>query len=314
MTEDHEPRELYKNNEENAEPQNFLVPPFTYTHPPPTVIAQGAEAILYRTHFLTPARPAALKYRPAKSWRHPVLDLRLTRRRILSEARILVRCRREGVSVPAVLSLDWEGGELEGGNGRKSGGWMMMEWIEGETVRTVLDQWLTHEKEHPKFVQEEVKNQAGKEVLVQNEELAHLMGKIGMAIGRMHEIGVVHGDLTTSNLMLRPKHPTEISSDGDASLPKSKTLPLPESGQIRPELDGDIILIDFGLAAQSVQEEDKAVDLYVLERAFGSTHPTAEGLFTEVLKAYGTSYRGARVALKRLEGVRMRGRKRSMLG
>ena len=306
MTEAIEPRELCANTETDSESQSHLVPPFTYTYPPPKVVAQGAEAILYRTHFLTPARPAALKYRPAKSWRHPTLDARLTRHRILSEARILVRCRREGVSVPAVLSLDWEGGELEGGNGRKSGGWMIMEWIEGETVRKVLDRWLNHEKEHPKVVQEEAKIQAEKEVLVQSEELAHLMGKIGMAIGRMHEIGIVHGDLTTSNLMLRPKHSTEMFSNGNASHPRP--------GQIWPELDGDIILIDFGLAAQSVQDEDKAVDLYVLERAFGSTHPTAEGLFTEVLKAYGTSYKGARVVLKRLEDVRMRGRKRSMLG
>ena len=82
----------------------------------------------------------------------------------------------------------------------------------------------------------------------------------------------------------------------------------------RVSLEGEIVLIDFGLAAQSVQDEDKAVDFYVLERAFGSTHPKAEGLFREVLRAYGESYKGAGVVLKRLEEVRMRGRKRSMLG
>ena len=88
------------------------------------------------------------------------------------------------------------------------------------------------------------------------------------------------------------------------------------TGQAGPEklLDGEIVLIDFGLASQSTQGEDRAVDLYVLERAFGSTHPRAEGLFGEVLKAYGESFRGANVVLKRLEDVRMRGRKRSMLG
>ncbi len=80
------------------------------------------------------------------------------------------------------------------------------------------------------------------------------------------------------------------------------------------ELKGEIVLIDFGLAGQSLQDEDKAVDLYVLERAFGSTHPDVEEGFQEVLKAYGESYRGAKVVLKKLEDVRMRGRKRSMLG
>ena len=79
-------------------------------------------------------------------------------------------------------------------------------------------------------------------------------------------------------------------------------------------LRGEIVLIDFGLAGQSLQDEEKAVDLYVLERAFGSTHPEAEEGFQEVLKVYGESYKGAKVVLKRLEEVRMRGRKRSMLG
>ena len=79
-------------------------------------------------------------------------------------------------------------------------------------------------------------------------------------------------------------------------------------------MDGEIILIDFGLASQSSADEDRAVDLYVLERAFGSTHPRAEGLFGEVLGEYGRSFKGAAVVLRRLEDVRMRGRKRSMLG
>lgn len=80
------------------------------------------------------------------------------------------------------------------------------------------------------------------------------------------------------------------------------------------DLEGEIVLIDFGLATQSVHDEDKAVDLYVLERAFGSTHPEIEESFQEVLKAYGESYKGAKVVLKRLEEVRMRGRKKSMIG
>ena len=46
------------------------------------------------------------------------------------------------------------------------------------------------------------------------------------------------------------------------------------------------MLIDFGLAYMSTLVEDKAVDLYVLERAFSSTHPASEPLFAGVLKAY----------------------------
>lgn len=124
--------------------------------------------------------------------------------------------------------------------------------------------------------------------------LMSLMGRIGIAIGRLHAIGVVHGDLTTSNLMLRPESTSDAASGNG--------------------LDGEVILIDFGLASQSSADEDRAVDLYVLERAFGSTHPRAEGLFKELLRCYGESYKGGKVVLGKLEGVRMRGRKRSMLG
>lgn len=176
--------------------------------------------------------------------------------------------------VPAVYALD------------ESAGWLMIEWIEGEVVRIRLNEWLKRRKD------------AGVAEGVDDGELVGLMERVGSAVGRMHGVGVVHGDLTTSNLMLRPGSREETN----ASAEEEKVL------------DGEVILIDFGLASQSTQDEDRAVDLYVLERAFGSTHPRAESLFSEVLRAYGNSYKGASLVLKKLEDVRMRGRKRSMLG
>ncbi|KAF6232771.1 hypothetical protein HO173_008985 [Letharia columbiana] len=182
--------------------------------------------------------------------------------------------------------------------GGRSGGWMMMEWVEGSTVKEVVVE-----------AGKRIKERGGGGVW--EEGLRALMGKIGRALGRMHEVGVVHGDLTTSNMMLRPapmslQHVTTFTNGagGDGDDAKS-------AGE---SLEGEIVLIDFGLAAQSLQDEDKAVDLYVLERAFGSTHPEAEEGFQEVLRVYGESYKGAKVVLKRLEDVRLRGRKRSMLG
>ena len=43
-----------------------------------------------------------------------------------------------------------------------------------------------------------------------------------------------------------------------------------------------LAVIDFGLSFQEGVAEDKGVDLYVLERAFLSTHPNTEKLFAEV--------------------------------
>ncbi|KAF2484079.1 kinase-like protein [Neohortaea acidophila] len=236
----------------------YLPAPFTTSPTPLTLITRGAEAALYKTTFLTPHQPCALKIRPPKPWRHPTLDARLTRQRILAEARALVKCGREGVRVPQVLGMSWEEG------------WVALEWIAGRTVKDVIWGWRAEGAE---------KGDAW---------LRGLLGKVGRAVGLLHSIGVVHGDLTSSNMIVE------------------------EQGSTAGE--GEIVLIDFGLATQAVQEEDRAVDLYVLERAFGSTHPREEALFGVVLEAYAGSYKGAKATLKRLEDVRMRGRKKSMIG
>jgi len=269
--------------------------PFSNTDPKPTVLAQGAEGVLFKTQFLTPDRPCVLKYRPVKTWRHPTLDARLTRHRILSEARMLVKCRREGINVPGVLALDWGGSTLQSQEGEKTGGWMMTEWVDGPTIRKALDGVLG-------YTNPTGGNGEPGPPPARSEQLVQLMVKIGIEVGKMHSVGVIHGDLTTSNIMLRPS-PTDGQVDGNST-----------HAQAEPMLKGDVFLIDFGLASVAAQDEDRAVDLYVLERAFGSTHPNTEDLFAEVLRAYGQSYKTAKVTLKRLGDVRMRGRKRSMLG
>ncbi|KAJ5103587.1 EKC/KEOPS complex subunit [Penicillium argentinense] len=264
-----------------------LPAPFTNTRPAPELLTQGAEAHLYKTVSLDPSIPAALKIRPFKPYRHPILDRRLTRQRIIQEARCLAKLVREGVSVPGVLALDWEGqGGDEGGWG---GAWLMMEWIDGPVVRVVLEKWEAWMKKNASSLDS---------AQLQHEEarVKDLLRRIGKTLGALHKAGVVHGDLTTSNLMLRT--PPQVSDCGPTGV----------------SMEGEIVLIDFGLASQSMQDEDRAVDLYVLERAIGSTHPRSEPLMEEMVHGYRESHRGATSTLKRLEDVRMRGRKRSMIG
>ncbi|KAI6371358.1 serine/threonine-protein kinase bud32 [Pyricularia grisea] len=260
------------------DPSSYPFPlPTILTHPasaPPTLITQGAEGRLYKTTYLRPDLPCALKHRPSKPYRHPILDARLTRQRILAEARILSKCRRDGTAagVPAVYALD------------EAAGWLMLEWIEGVPVRVSINEWLKR------------RIRLGTLTAIQeDEQLVKLMRKMGTAVAAIHRVGVVHGDLTTSNMMLRPsKDQGEVAEDR--------------------LLDGDVVVIDFGLASQSVSDEDRAVDLYVLERAFGSTHPKAEVVFDQVLKGYQEGFKQATPVLRKLEDVRMRGRKRSMIG
>ena len=79
--------------------------------------------------------------------------------------------------------------------------------------------------------------------------------QIGKLVASAHATDLIHGDLTTSNILFRDR------------------------------LD-EAILIDFGLSQVSGIIEDKAVDLYVLERAISSTHPEASELFALILEAY----------------------------
>ncbi|KAI0880274.1 tyrosine protein kinase [Annulohypoxylon maeteangense] len=281
--------------------QQFPLPAIL-TYPsstPPSLITQGAEARLYKTTYLLPSIPAALKYRPPKPWRHPILDARLTRHRILAEARILVKSRREGVPVPAVYAVD------------ETAGWMMMEWVKGVPARVGINEWLRRRKETEKTTSGDVNNTEdendGDAAPItgdgeEDKDLVALMRRIGSAVGRMHKVGIVHGDLTTSNMMLRPWGKGREPANGHASGGDGL-------------LDGDIIIIDFGLASQSSSDEDRAVDLYVLERAFASTHSRAEKLFSATLESsYKEAFKQAPVVIKKLEEVRMRGRKRSMIG
>ncbi|PYI22807.1 hypothetical protein BO99DRAFT_377030 [Aspergillus violaceofuscus CBS 115571] len=293
----------------------------TTTLPPPILLTQGAEAHLYKTHYLNATtHPAALKIRPSKPYRHPILDRRLTRQRILQEARCLAKLVREGVAVPALYAVDWEGQtavvDAATGAERYGGAWLLMEWVEGDVVRVVVQAWeramlarFAAADQHPRRRQAdgemEVDGDQGDNGHVERkreeERMKDLLRRIGAAVGRLHAAGVIHGDLTTSNLILRPK---KESGQGDGE----------GEGAGEVDLEGEVVLIDFGLASQSVQDEDRAVDLYVLERAFGSTHPRTEAFFAEVLEGYRASYRGAASVLKRLEEVRLRGRKKSMLG
>ncbi|KAJ0802211.1 putative protein kinase TKL-Pl-4 family [Helianthus annuus] len=71
---------------------------------------------------------------------------------------------------------------------------------------------------------------------VVDEKMDDIAFQIGDTIGKLHVGGVIHGDLTTSNMLWR-------------------------SGC------NQLVLIDFGLSFVSTLPEDKAVDLYVLERA-----------------------------------------------
>ncbi|XP_029908279.1 EKC/KEOPS complex subunit TP53RK [Myripristis murdjan] len=215
------------------------------------LLKQGAEARLYRAVFL--GRPAVVKQRFPKRYRHPVLDERLTHRRTVQEVRSILRCRKAGISAPVVYFVDY------------TSHCIFLEEIVGSV--TVRDHIASTQETHPN----------------PERELEPLADGMGQILARMHDEDVIHGDLTTSNMLLR-------------------------SGA------SDLVLIDFGLSYISALPEDKGVDLYVLEKAFLSTHPNTEALFDKLLKSYAAASKKSPAVIKKLDEVRLRGRKRSMVG
>ncbi|TFK68920.1 hypothetical protein BDN72DRAFT_646710 [Pluteus cervinus] len=244
-----------------------------------SLVAQGAEARVYKSSLTIGGPPFLLKHRFNKQYRHPSLDASLTRSRVAGEARALLKCLRSGVNVPGVRFVD------------ASEGILGIEWIDGLSVRRLLPGGTEDEED---LDGESIHDPQAK-LSAHGISVGNLMSLIGIELAKMHAADIIHGDLTTSNMMLR--HLTKFQ------------VPVGSSDSLQ------LVLIDFGLSYHSALVEDKAVDLYVLERAFASTHPESEPLFASVLQAYadrlGKEWSGVK---RRLDDVRLRGRKRSMVG
>ncbi|XP_066932383.1 EKC/KEOPS complex subunit TP53RK-like [Clytia hemisphaerica] len=218
---------------------------------------QGAEARLYKADFL--GKKVIIKERFQKTYRHPQLDLKLTQKRTLQEARAILRCRKAGISTPLVYFIDHKKHQI-----------FMEEILDSLTLRERIDTLL-------KLNTDEAKSQ-----------LVSMAKAIGKMIAHIHSVDIIHGDLTTSNILVTSKNDKE-----------------------------DYVLIDFGLSSVSKFSEDMGVDLYVLERAFLSTHPNTEWLFAEILDSYFkciTDPKRNKEIMEKLEEIRMRGRKRVMIG
>jgi len=195
-------------------------------------------------------QPCIVKERFKKLYRHPDLDAKLTARRSNTEVRIMRKCRQYGLDTPEIYMFDADNYRI------------FMERVAGKTIKDHLRAIDLSDPSNLQIAQE-------------------LAASIGGVLAKLHTNNIVHGDLTTSNMMLRD--------------------------------NGSLVLLDFGLSYSSSQVEDKAVDLYVLERALSSTHPNSDFLAGKILEVYSAEKGSAKV-LERLEEVRARGRKRVMAG
>ncbi len=184
-------------------------------------------------------RGSIIKERLSKSYRLPQLDEALRKFRTRREAKILQKL--EELNFPAPHLKEFSDTRMS----------LVMDFLPGEKLR---------------------------DVLAQGDQYQELAQEVGRTIGRMHAQHLVHGDLTTSNMILH-KETKEIN------------------------------LIDFGLSAFSEKVEDKAVDLFLLDRALESKHyQLYPSIFQHVLQGYQQAYPEAEKVLERFAVVRKRGR------
>jgi len=178
------------------------------------VIYRGAEATLTAGNFLGQA--AVFKKREPKSYRLPQLESAIARGRMRNEARLLRRARSAGVGAPAVLDADPEGQTL------------VLEYLGPQALRETYDTLPSAKR----------------------RSAARLAGA---AIGKLHAASIIHGDLTTSNMIMK---------------------------------GGRLHVIDFSLGQVGARVEERAVDLKAFKDSFQATHLAHAADFAVVLTAY----------------------------
>lgn len=178
-----------------------------------------------------------IKERIKKTYRHEEIDKVIRKSSTRREAKLLEKAGKL-IPVPKVISSCDKEMKIE------------IEYIEGKKLRDVVAK-------------------------VSAKERKDLFKRVGKKIAKLHNEHIIHGDLTTSNLILKDK----------------------------------IYFIDFGLGFISTKVEDKAVDLHLIERALDSKHyKHAKESFEAVLEGYKEESKDFDAVMIRFSKVALRGR------
>jgi len=178
------------------------------------------------------------KKRIKKSYRLKEIDEKLRNSRTKKEAKILEKLSSL-ILVPKLIKVDQEKKEI------------IMELIKGKRLSECLDELKDKEK---------------------------MCREIGKQISVLHNNNIIHGDLTTSNMILENK-----------------------------KNERGVYLIDFGLSFHSSRIEDKAVDIHLLKQALEAKHfKEHKKIFKSILSGYNPENKTK--ILKQLKKVEKRGR------
>ncbi len=177
-----------------------------------------------------------VKSRIPKGYRLPLLDEKLRQQRTRKEAKLL---RKASLLIPVPKALSSSQYDIS------------LEYIKGKKLSVHLDLFSA---------------QKAKSICI-------LLGK---QIAKLHDEGIIHGDLTTSNMILTP--------------------------------NSKLYFLDFGLGFESHKVEDRAVDIHLIKEAFEAKHfARSSAYFAAMVKGYKKSGK-VKETLQRLANIEKRGR------
>ncbi len=203
------------------------------------IIYQGAEAKICVDNYLK--KEVISKKRIKKSYRIEEIDSHLIFSRTKEEAKLISEARTSGISVPLIYDVDVENGII------------FMQYLKGKRIKDILND-------------------------LNKQERRQICNKIGKNIAKLHNYDIIHGDITTSNMILH---------------------------------DNRIYFFDFGLGCKDSEAESKGVDLHVLMEAFESTHSKYGDCFDYVLEGYKQEFQGNfKEIVKKIKDIVKRGRYR----
>jgi len=207
------------------------------------LIHKGAEANLFCGVWF--GKNVIFKHRIPKVYRIEELDRNIRFARTLNEGKALIKVKKYGINVPTVYEID------------RNKALIVMKNIKGEKLRDIIG-------------------------TTNKIKLKEYLKKVGQFVALLHINGHIHGDITTSNILLTPQE--------------------------------EIFLIDFGLHEYSDKIEDKAVDLHLFKRVLLSSHgQNYKVCYNSFLEGYRIEYENNNLTdykeiIKNIDVIESRGR------
>jgi TP53 regulating kinase-like protein len=184
---------------------------------------------------------AVFKVRKPLTYRLQILDEAIRRQRTVHEAEMIHLAKEAGVDSPSLYNVDIRSSTL------------VMQFVRGERLKDLVGS-------------------------LSGSQLDETFFEFGQDIAKLHRFGIMHGDLTTANVL---------------------------------RSDNRLVFVDFGLSVRTARLEDHAVDLRLIKETLVGAHPEASGRALDALSRGYASVVGpmrSHAVLKQLQNIERRGR------